>query len=966
VWDIDDVIEFFSGGNNGLTSSQQSRLRERMWEDYLDWINDSFYNEVWEPERYQAWLRENKWDDEKSEYLDRAAKELSLDRDDDRVEARALEMFEEQAEQQWEDQGEWYEEAQEALMDDHRDSNSDSEWLGSEGLRYASDVGSSYNLDWPYYRSAGVGQLGDGRTWDDISDSLSQATGMPVSVGSSYHSVKRRPGEYVLEPDSSIQPDENDEVGLEVVSPPLPLPEALEQLRRVVDWANDPNRGNAYSKQGDQRGSGGTGLHMGVSLPVKGGDVDPIKLILFMGDQELLERFERQSNTYTESAWKRLQSRIKRMRDAGPKQIAAIMDAMRSSLWELATQDLQTGVLGNKYVSVNPHQGYIEFRGPGGDYLATEDRNYQVLENTMLQLAYAMHIAGSPDLYRKEYAKKLYKSLSGYRGAETQRPESVYVVSHRPSGEKIMVSARTTAGAARAASRVRPEWTNPGDLESTLADAQQVRDFPARLRYTTTVETDTDNAFARLFADYSAGTLSRDELKSQWADIVLNAEKAATDDSDGVGEFSGEYEVYDQDSGTRGDRDSRTVIDTFQANNDQEAVEMAREKWDGHGIRYGVRRKIQDPKKPVSQRADLAQRLTRSTRDVGEQLWRVNHHSSIQWVTARSQAEAVEQAVQKDRMFNSPDTRARIATDQEKELYQLEQQRRREGTRGFVSTSAGETRLIPNEAPRSTTTPDATHALYHTSRIHRDSRGNPDPQVPEIYFTATDDAEVASMVERYNRHHGPGYVARPVAGNRPFWQVSWRERRDGDIVQDSTRIQAGSEKEATELLRWALRNSGRRGHDFRAEPVDSAAPAPAAAPAAANTDIGQPRVNTTRNPAANWAIVRRSNGEIVIPFTRDTQPEALEYFRDWVNSRIGPRSNYELVPLTSGAQVTAGTPSAGEWTGGWLIKDSTGNVLHRFHGIGNSQADANRHAMNWLRQNPRFMQAGAEVVPEMR
>jgi hypothetical protein len=54
-----------------------------------------------------------------------------------------------------------------------------------------------------------------------------------------------------------------------------------------------------------------------------------------------------------------------------------------------------------------------------------------------------------------------------------------------------------------------------------------------------------------------------------------------------------------------------------------------------------------------------------------------------------------------------------------------------------------------------------------------------------------------------------------------------------------------------------------------------------------------------------------------------------------------------------------------QWTGEWLVLDPNGRELHRFSGIGNVQADANRHAINWLRAHPGAMQAGVTVVPEM-
>jgi hypothetical protein len=71
--------------------------------------------------------------------------------------------------------------------------------------------------------------------------------------------------------------------------------------------------------------------------------------------------------------------------------------------------------------------------------------------------------------------------------------------------------------------------------------------------------------------------------------------------------------------------------------------------------------------------------------------------------------------------------------------------------------------------------------------------------------------------------------------------------------------------------------------------------------------------------------------------------------------------NYQVEP----AEETASTPAAGStadlaqqravpgtFTGAWRVVDSdTGQELYRFSGIGNRQADANRVAADWLRQN---------------
>jgi hypothetical protein len=456
--DIADIIDFFTTGrDNNLSSRQAQRLQDDLNEQFLDWVRESFDEGYFDLARFQEWADDVIWPEVEDQYRDHARENLDdPDVSDEDIEKEAITLFHDDVERDWDRSGEWTDRAREELYDEYAADQDESDWLESQGIRYMSDIANEWNLDWPYLTQGGGGS----REWTDIGASLERATGLPVRVGTGYHSMRRRPGEYVIEPDSSLDADDGEDFGLEVVSPPLPLPEALEQLRRVIDWANGV--GDAYTNSS-------TGLHMGVSIPYKGGDVDPIKLILFMGDKNLLETFGRESNSYTRSAMERLQSKISDMRNAGPQQISGIMNLMRRSLIELADRDLKKGVLGQKYVSVNPHDGYIEFRGPGGDYLAKNDEIDAILENTMMRLAYAMHIAGRPDLYRDEYAKKLYKVLTGFRGAVTTK-----------SGQDT--------------------------------------------RYRTEIETETDDPFMRLFSDYSAGTLSGQELKRKWAKAVVDME----------------------------------------------------------------------------------------------------------------------------------------------------------------------------------------------------------------------------------------------------------------------------------------------------------------------------------------------------------------------------------------------------------------------------------------------------------
>lgn len=70
--------------------------------------------------------------------------------------------------------------------------------------------------------------------------------------------------------------------------------------------------------------------------------------------------------------------------------------------------------------------------------------------------------------------------------------------------------------------------------------------------------------------------------------------------------------------------------------------------------------------------------------------------------------------------------------------------------------------------------------------------------------------------------------------------------------------------------------------------------------------------------------------------------------------------NFPRTPQTPPAPASGGT-----FTGTWLVLDPEGREMHRFSGVGNVQSDANRVAMDWLRQRPGRMQAGVTVVPEM-
>ena len=84
------------------------------------------------------------------------------------------------------------------------------------------------------------------------------------------------------------------------------------------------------------------------------------------------------------------------------------------------------------------------------------------------------------------------------------------------------------------------------------------------------------------------------------------------------------------------------------------------------------------------------------------------------------------------------------------------------------------------------------------------------------------------------------------------------------------------------------------------------------------------------------------------------------------DNRSAGQYQYTSTPIPGVQDVELDIPLAQQtFTGEWRVLDPENREIYRFSGVGNNQSDANRVAMNWLRQNPGRMQAGVTVVPVM-
>jgi len=386
---IEGIVNFFDDGD--YNSSRAIRdLRERLQSDYNDWAYaeaDRQFDQRSVDIIYD-YLKNNANNDEIAEILGREDDDEETKDNYGRAEvSEAAEIV------AGDSSNYWHQQASEEFRDEFMQDDNEAEWLSSEGIRYMSEIESTYDVSWPYWTSMDTG----GASIDDIANSFSEAVGRPINASKSYHGARREPGKYVVEPDGSLEGDDRGDSGLEFVSPPLPIAELLSDLRKVKDWAD---KTGCYTNDS-------TGLHINVSVPAlqnNSGQLDYVKLAILLGDERILNEFGRAGNSYCKSALKIVKERV----ISKPDDAAALLNQMKGHLADMASKAIHDGYT-QKFTSINNKNGYIEFRSPGGDWL---NETFDIIEPTLLRFVVALDAATDPEKYRQEYLTKLYKLLA--------------------------------------------------------------------------------------------------------------------------------------------------------------------------------------------------------------------------------------------------------------------------------------------------------------------------------------------------------------------------------------------------------------------------------------------------------------------------------------------------------------------------------------------------------------------------
>lgn len=595
---IDEMRSFFEDGDN--SSRQIDRLVQAIEEDgWLDYFFEKQAEYVQEnmDERIDGMFDD--WFDDEVEDLVRNALEEAKEYSDKEIDLIIKAGLRQYDEKDW-DSRETYdqmdhifqdykvdvaESARERYNEEHEDDvreELEDEFNQGEdvdfgdflrerfGNRYASTIWEEYShiISWPFYtenyEEGGFNEYAA----ENIASDLRNILGMEVTYSMGYHSARRKPNLWIIEPDSSLEPDDYSDMGAEIVSPPMPLDVCLEKMQTLFDWANDKRNGNAYANES-------TGFHMGVSLPITRGQVDFVKLALFLGDEHVLDSFGRSGNTYTEAAMKKIRKRVK----GDTTRIDEAMKLMQHGLIELA----ERAVMGSKgdgfgkYTSINPKGAYIEFRSAGGeDYV----QDFQKAKNTLLRYAQAMTVAANPAAERQEYYKKLYKLIS-------------------PSGGNAAIDlfARYSSGN-----------INAEELKKIWAEAALEKDAPGASKTGTWKVYDKATGQAVPGYQYSGYTeaealaLTKQSMSpaSSWIDFEkMFDEKYELRD---IAASTGKWAIIDRSTGK--------PLEVVDAEHRGTVADMALDKYASQGIEYYIEPvPVAAPKSKLSRRADLAQRI---------------------------------------------------------------------------------------------------------------------------------------------------------------------------------------------------------------------------------------------------------------------------------------------------------------------------------------------------------------------
>ena len=422
--DTDDVnmgfeCEFYTGNPNGEAGGQIDVSSAHNYEAIMPFFDDNDIDdddlEEWVRENlevlmretefseeqalapiYKAWFDEhpnweedylksyNGWDSDKNaptkEFKDQDIERLVMDKIED----------EEYLFNNGKTLGDYLENAKVKFYMDEEDAAG--EWFNDSPHNFIN--GNNWTLSYGYEWSEDDGDVivKTGGGMFEVADSFNDEFGVMPEVVSDYHGEYKETDTWYLEPDGSLTQDDG---GTELVSPVMPLDEGLSELERTFNWMISE----------DYTTDDSTGLHISLSID-EAPDVDWVKLALFIGDEHLLDQFDRLHNDYTRSQFEKVEQYISNNNITKIKGWSGFKDLANSIS---KTLDSRTSSFN---IADFHNNGRIEFRIMGG---GGYEKRFEEVKYNILRFVLVMKIATDEDLFKKEYMKKLGKMISNQK-----------------------------------------------------------------------------------------------------------------------------------------------------------------------------------------------------------------------------------------------------------------------------------------------------------------------------------------------------------------------------------------------------------------------------------------------------------------------------------------------------------------------------------------------------------------------
>jgi hypothetical protein len=903
VRDIDDAVNFFDDGDYN-SRNEIRRLREQMESDYFDWQTEQIDQDWYGGngfEFFQEYLdREDPFDDEEAEEEARNelqaqyGDELDVEEFEKMLVALVDEKRQNYTQEQWDEQGRNFDYAQEEFSDEKRDEYSENSWLDSLGIRYASDVQNAYSdVQWPYWSSNSDSE-GD---IESVALDFMNAMGMDsVAISSSYHGTYKKwvgngwvmignnkPDDcFTIEPDGSLEGDDDSDTGLEFVSPPIPLEDIGTVMNKVQNWA-----GNYGAYTGDQNK---TSIHTNISVP--GYDLDKLdylKAALLLGDEYVLREFDRIGNTYAAPAIEKVRALVKQ----NPEKAQQLLDKMKSQLNAEASKLIHSGQT-NKFTSINTKDNRIEFRSPGGDYLSIIADNPQKMIDTINRMVVTMDAAMDPNKYKEEYQKKLYKMLTGQqsgREAETgakremkkDDKDLLNIFSRYAAGELPRAALKSFVRQAQLERKVKAgkaegkQWWNVkynGQRIEVVADSESAAKTTAAKEWGLTQSVTTYNQMdAEVLRPY-------EEVKGP----TLNGRPSNPD---------GNWIIVDA-------QDPSTPVYRYMASDNSDAYNVLRQ-W----IAANPGREWNFAQDSTQRRGQPGQPATQQPAQNQEGNWGI-------WINAN------------DRFANQPGEYARGETPPlirfpsraAAELWVEQQRAARPNMRADIEVREIAPRLLPGSTLDLQRQRAAAAQQGVDTSVNYEIYNRQTGEVIEPFQVRNDD-EAMTRLDDY-RQHGPHSL------NRQEAEQTYGVRRGPGVTNANNLRPTGPGP-------WEVANRNNNqvyynpGHGNRS-----------AAEEEARTWLGLNGLDPADFEVRTREGVRNTDAE---------QGGLIDVAGDDWSADFERR-----MQQSAQAPQTLTRPGQGQqqFTGEWKVVDSQGQELYRFSGVGNSQADANRVAQQWV------------------